>query len=328
MIYTTRTPLRVSFFGGGTDYPEYFNRHPGAVVGMAIDKYIYIGAVRLGGIQPYRIRLSYSKLETVQSVDEIQHPVMREVLKLYGIDEPIDISIMSDMPANTGLGSSSAFTVGFLNVLHSLTGRMATKMDLAREAMFVERDVLKENVGVQDQLHASFGGLNRFDFSDGKYRVTPLLISAANLEALNNSLYLIYTGDKRHASKVVEKQLEETRSKSLDKKLDHLLALTDQAVDVLENTPAETMVVEIGKMLHEGWMTKRSLTSSISSPHIDALYETALANGALGGKLAGAGGGGFLLMIIPPENLEKVRSALAPQPVLSVSMDARGSTAM
>ncbi|MBX9700240.1 MAG: kinase, partial [Acetobacteraceae bacterium] len=299
MMIVSRTPLRVSFFGGGTDYPEYFERaeRGGAVIGMAIDKYVYISALRLASILDYRYRVSYSRMETVTEASAIQHPVVRSVIDHYRVEEALDLSIMADLPARSGLGSSSSFTVGFLNLVATLQGRQVTKLDLAREAIHVERGLLHENVGVQDQYHAAFGGLNRFDFRAARTRITPVQMTAPCLAALTSSLFLLYTGVTRFASETLDEQIEKTKSRTVDKDLSHLLALVNQACDVLEGGDPDAMLAEFGAMLHEGWETKKRLSSKISNPEIDALYDAARTAGAVGGKLCGAGAGGFLLML-------------------------------
>ena len=326
MLITARTPLRVSFFGGGTDYPEYFRRARGAVLGMAIDKYVYIAALRLANVVDYRFRLSYARIETVHSVDKIQHPVVREAIRYLKVQEPLDISIMADVPARSGLGSSSSFTVGFLNLLAALQGRRMTKLDLARQAVFVERELLGENVGVQDQYHAAFGGLNRFDFEGDRTRITPVQMTSDCLGALTSSLFLLYTGVTRFASATLDEQVEKTKSGAVDRDLSHLLTLTDQAVDVLEGTDADSMLERFGAMLHEGWETKKRLSSKISNPEIDALYDRARAAGAIGGKLCGAGAGGFLLMLVPPARQAGFRAALEGTAIIPVGLDTIGST--
>ena len=323
---SSRTPLRISFFGGGTDYPEYFERHRGAVVGMAINKYIYISLLRSESFLDYKFRVSYSKLEKVHAVDEIEHPVVRNVLQMFSVDRPLDIGVQSDLPANSGLGSSSAFTVGFLNLINAILSIRQTKLDLARKAIHVEREVLKERVGVQDQLHAAFGGINRFDFEKNRIRVTPLFMTADCQELLSDSLVLVYTGLTRHASATVKEQLDATVERKLDRGLEHLLTLTDQAVSVLEGSEPESMIKELGAMLHEGWMVKKSFSSGVSNEYIDDLYETARANGAIGGKLSGAGGGGFLLMVVPPDAQTRLIEAVHPAKVVKIGLDVQGST--
>lgn len=326
MLLTSRTPLRVSFFGGGTDYPEYFARRRGAVVGMAIDKYIYASALPLTNILEYRWRVAYRRVEMVDELSDIQHPVVREVLGYYGIKESLDISIISDLPGGTGLGSSSSFTVGLLNLIFRLRERRATKFDLAKEAIKIEREVLRENVGVQDQYHASFGGINRFDFEAGRTRISPVQIVEPCLEALTSSLFLLYTGQKRSASGTLTEQMERTRGGLVDRDLSHLVSLTEQAVDVLEGGDPHRMLREFGAMLHEGWETKKRLASNVSNPSIDTLYDAARDAGALGGKLCGAGAGGFLLMLVPPWSREGFSRAVTQACAIPVGLDTSGST--
>ncbi len=326
MMIVSRTPLRVSFFGGGTDYPDYFNRSRGAVLGMAIDKYVYISALRISSILDYRYRVSYSRIETVSAASEIQHPVIRSVIDHYEVQEALDLSIMADLPAKSGLGSSSSFTVGFLNLVAALQKRQMTKLDLAHQAVFVERELLSENVGVQDQYHAAFGGLNRFDFERDRTRLTPIQMTGQCLAALTGSLFLLYTGVTRFASATLEEQMEKTRSGASDRDLSHLLALTDQAVGVLEGIDPDRMLTEFGAMLHEGWETKKRLSSKVSSPQIDALYEAARSSGALGGKLCGAGSGGFLMMLVPLERQARFREALQNVVIIPIGLDTIGST--
>lgn len=325
MLLSSRTPLRVSFFGGGTDYPDYFSRYPGAVLGMAIDRYIYVNALRLSDIIDYKYRLSYSRLERVSTTHEIEHPVVRSVLAHYGITSPLDISIQADLPASTGLGSSSAFTVGLVNLVAALQKRSMTRLDLGQAAIHVEQVLLEENVGVQDQLHAAFGGLNRFDFVDGRIRITPIQMTASCLDHLLASLVLVYTGKTRFASKVLTEQVQATREKKIDRELSHLLSLVTQAVSVLESMDPEAMLKDFGAMMDEGWQTKRRLSSGVSNSEIDALYEAALSAGALGGKLCGAGGGGFLLMVVPPHVRTQFQDAMKNYCLIPVGMDREGS---
>ncbi|MBC7433658.1 MAG: GHMP kinase [Rubritepida sp.] len=326
MMIVSRTPLRVSFFGGGTDYPDYFNRGRGAVVGMAIDKYVYISALRLTASLDYRYKLSYSKVEMVTALEDIQHPVVREVIRHAALTDALDMSIMADLPARSGLGSSSSFTVGFLNLVAALQKRQMTKLDLARQAVFVVRELLHENVGVQDQYHAAFGGLNRFDFVGARTRITPVQMTAPCQAALTTSLFLLYTGVTRFASDTLNEQMARTRSGASDADLSHLLTLTDQAVDVLECEDPEAMLRDFGAMLHEGWQTKKRLSSKVSSPEIDALYDAARAAGALGGKLCGAGAGGFLLMLVPPPRQAAFLAALPAVNITPVGLDTLGAT--
>ena len=326
MLLTSRTPFRVSFFGGGTDYPEYFARARGAVLGMAIDKYAYVSTLVLPNVIDYRYRVSYSIIETVAAASEIKHPVVREVLRHYAVEQPLHISTMADLPSRSGLGSSSSFTVGLVNLINTLQGKPTSKLDLARQAIFVERELLQENVGVQDQFHAAFGGLNRFDFIGERTRITPIQMSIGGQAALTASLLLVYTGVTRFASETLDEQMAKTRSGGVDRDLSHLLTLTDQAVDVLEGGQLDAMLRDFGAMLHEGWETKKKLSSKVSNPAIDALYDACLAAGALGGKLCGAGSGGFLLMLVPPERQTRFREVMRDSLITPIGLDTQGST--
>ena len=328
MLITSRTPLRVSFFGGGTDYPEYFSRFPGAVVGMAINKYIYISALRLATFIDYKYRLSYSRLENTKTLDEIQHPVIREVLKYYSVDDALDMSVIADLPASSGLGSSSSFTVGLINLLKALKAEPVTRLDLGLAAIHAERELLSDSVGVQDQLHASFGGLNRFDFIDGRIRISPVQMHSESQNVLLSSLVLIYTGIQRSASATVKEQMELTKQRKVDRELSELLALTGQAVEVLEGNDPELMLKTFGAMMHEGWMIKRSLSSKVSNPMIDELYDAAIAAGAYGGKLCGAGGGGFLLMVVPPAQRAAFNEQMKSAFLIPIDMDRQGSVVL
>jgi D-glycero-alpha-D-manno-heptose-7-phosphate kinase len=326
MLITSRTPLRVSFFGGGTDYPEYFKRRPGAVVGMAIDKYVYVSALRLATFLQYKYRVAYSRVEAESCIENIQHPVVRTLLQHYRINEALDINIMADLPASSGLGSSSAFTVGLINLISSLRSEPLTKLDLGLKAIFVERELLNERVGVQDQLHAAYGGLNRFDFIDGRIRISPVQMTSDCQRQFMSSLVLLYSGITRYASENLREQIEATKEQKVDRELEGLLELTSQAVRVLEGNDPDALLRDFGAMMHEGWMIKRKLSSRVSTAEIDELYDKALRAGALGGKLCGAGGGGFLLMVVPPEAREQFASSLAPTVVIPVGLDTHGST--
>jgi len=325
MLLSSRTPLRVSFFGGGTDYSGYFSRYPGAVVGMAIDRYVYISVLELASIIDYKYRLSYSKLQQVKHIADLEHPVVRAVLDHYAVEDALDISIQSDLPASSGLGSSSSFTVGLVNLIAAFKKKSMTRLDLGRAAIYIEQELLGENVGVQDQLHAAFGGMNRFDFVDGRIRITPVQMSANCQDYLLSSLVLVYTGKTRFASQVLTEQMAATKEKKIDRELGHLLALTAQAIDVLEGSDPETMLKEFGAMMHEGWQTKKRLSDRVSSTQIDAIYDAALCAGALGGKLCGAGGGGFLLMVVPPPVRQDFDQAMQATCLIPVNMDRHGS---
>ena len=327
MIITSRTPLRVSLFGGGTDYHSYFERHRGAVIGFTINKYIYISALRLSSYVNYRYRLSYSKVEMVDDAKQIQHPVVRALLHRYHCNDALDFSIQSDLPASSGLGSSSAFTVGLINLLSSLQGIPRTKLELAREAIDVEHNVLGEHVGVQDQLHAAFGGLNRFDFeSDSPLTMRPIDISGTELRLLTDWMLLVFTGSTRRATEVVAEQVQNTATRKIDADLSRLLDLVDVGQRILEQERGDKLPVELARLLHESWMVKRRLSAQVSSNEIDDLYDRCLAQGALGGKLCGAGGGGFLLMIVPPERRAAFCEAMQTRRCIEFAIDFVGST--
>ncbi len=325
MLCTTRTPLRVSLFGGGTDYPDYFERAPGAVVGFSINRYIYISALILTAWQAYNYRIAYSTLEHTERLEDIQHPIVREVLRHYGVSERLDINILSDLPASGGLGSSSAFTVGFVNLISNMFARPLSKMELARKAMFVEQDLLAENVGVQDQLHTAMGGVNRFDF-EGKrrFRMAPLHLDLPTLERLNSCMVLVHTGAPRKASDIAKEQIGAIKAGRSDPELAQLYTMVSAAVDVLEG--GGDIIPELGLMLREAWSVKRHLSSRVTNPMIDELYTRCLLAGAYGGKLCGAGGGGFMLMLVEPERRAALEAAVAPLPVIPIEIDVHGST--
>jgi D-glycero-alpha-D-manno-heptose-7-phosphate kinase len=325
MHLISRTPLRVSMFGGGTDYPGYFEREQGAVLGFAINKYIYISALQLSAFVDYKFRLSYSRIETTESADAIQHPMVRALLTHHGHTQPTDFSMQADLPASAGLGSSSAFTVGFINLLSGLNGVPRTKYELAREAIYAEQVLLKENVGIQDQLHASFGGINRFNFKGEDFSVVPIRISGADLRELTQWMILVYTQVKRRASKVVQEQVSNIGARTVDAQLGAMVRQVEEAQRILENGRGEGRIRDIAKILHEGWRLKKSLSSSVSLPAIDELYEQCLTNGALGGKLCGAGGGGFLLMMVPPSRRAAFKAKLGERNCVDIDVDCDGS---
>ncbi len=302
----SRTPFRISFFGGGTDYPVWYKEHGGAVLATSIDKYCYISCRYLPPFFEHKSRIAYSKIENVRSHEEIEHPSVRATLKYMNIEDGVEVHHDGDLPARTGLGSSSSFTVGFLHALFALKRIMPTKMQLAKEAIYIEQAVLKENVGCQDQVIAALGGLCRIDFcSDHDIRMTPIIIGQGRLEDVQNHLLLYFTGFSRFASDIAKEQIERTKDKKVE--LSNMLQMVHEAVSIL--TSKEDLV-QFGKLLDESWKIKRSLSSKISSPVIDEIYEVAQGAGAIGGKLLGAGGGGFMLFFAKPEDHHKIKEAL------------------
>jgi len=318
----TRTPLRVSFFGGGTDYPVWYRELGGAVLSTAIDKCCYITCRRLPPFFDYRSRVSYSKVENVISNEAIEHPAVRGCLQYLGVTEGVEIHHVADLPARTGLGTSSAFTVGLLLGLYALRERMRDKHSLAQDAIHVEREVLQEAVGAQDQVAAAYGGFNRINFhTDGSIDVKPLLAPSNRLAELQNHFLLFFTGFARTASEIAKEQVKETPKKQVE--LTTMFQMVDEAEEIVSN--GNRPIEEFGRLLHEGWKLKKSLTDKISNPMIDEIYETGLKAGAIGGKLLGAGGGGFMLFFVPPERRERVVEQLHKLLCVPFATSARGS---
>ena len=317
------TPMRITFLGGGTDYPEYFRRHEGATLGAAIDKYTYVMVHPRSALSDHRIRVGYSRQEVVNDVNEIQHPSVRECLKYLDIDEPIEINTVGELPARTGLGTSSAFTVGLLHALYAYKGKMVGAEQLAREAIYVEREMIQERVGLQDQYTCAFGGLLHLEFSsEDRVIVTPVVLPPGRLEALQSRLMLFYTNIRRHAHEVLAEQIERTRAGDVDAQLSSLHSLALQGLEVL---CSGTDLRVFGELLHEGWMVKRQLSSAVSNSQIDSAYERARQAGAIGGKLLGAGAGGFLLLYVDPFHQNRVRQALSDLREVQFSFSRQGS---
>jgi D-glycero-alpha-D-manno-heptose-7-phosphate kinase len=295
-------------------------------LGLAINKYIYVSILELPIFSAYKFKVSYSKVETVNSTEEIQHPMVRALLQYYNIQRPLDISIQADLPASSGLGSSSAFTVGLINALSSITGVEKTKYEMAREAIFAEQVLLKENVGVQDQLHASFGGINRFNFKGGDFNIEPIRISGQGMRLLTDWMILVHTGITRRATDIVTEQVAKTQGGSLDDQLEAMGALVSEAQKLLEGGCSEVDLRDVASRLDWSWTLKKGLSSSISGLDIDALYDACVASGAVGGKLCGAGSGGFLLMMVPPNKRAALKSAIGSSKCIDIQIDPSGST--
>ena len=306
-MIVTRTPYRISFFGGGTDYPVWYREHGGAVLAATIDKYCYLSCRYLPPFFEHRLRVVWSKIEMCQTVDEIQHPAVREVLRHLGIDRGVEIHHDGDLPARSGMGSSSSFTVGLLHALYALKGQMPSKGRLASESVFIEQEVLKESVGSQDQVLAAHGGLNHVVFGrDGDILVNPVTLSQDLAQQLSGHLMLFYTGITRTASEVAESYIQRTETNE-----HHMQALGGMVEEGLAILNDGRDLARFGRLLDEAWKAKRSISTSVSSREIDDLYDAARAAGAIGGKLTGAGGGGFMLLFVEPHNRRRVRERLS-----------------
>lgn len=318
----TRAPLRVSFFGGGTDYPEHFRQNGGAVLGAAIDRYNYMTAAPFPSqLFDYNIRLSYRKVELVRSVEQIEHRVFRECLRYCGLTQDLELHAVADLPAFTGLGSSSSFTVGLLQALHAFKQERRLPLELAREAIHMERRVLGEPVGCQDQVFAALGGLALVEFrSEEDITVHRPSLPPGRMEELERHVMLVFTGLRRRAADVSEPQLR--RVSSNQPVLTDMRKMVDRGWTMLH--ASSFSIAELAELLHQAWLAKRSLAREISTAQIDEMYDRARESGALGGKLLGAGGGGFLLLLVPPERQARVKEAFPTAYTLRVSLQAPG----
>jgi len=302
----SRTPFRISFFGGGTDYPAWYRKHGGAVLASTIDKYCYLTCRYLPPFFEHRIRIVYSKVESCQTIDEISHPSVREVLRYLNIDRGVEIHHDGDLPARSGMGSSSSFTVGILNAFHALRGRMPNKCQLAKESIYIEQECIKETVGSQDQASAAYGGFNHISFfSNGEISVRPVTITNDRLNELNSHLMLFYTGIIRTASNIAESYVHNIDSKR--RQLRIMKDLVEESISVISNGDD---ITSFGKLMREAWDSKRILSNKVSNSQVDEMYEQALSAGAIGGKLTGAGGGGFMLLFAPPSAHREIRKRL------------------
>lgn len=319
----SRTPYRLSFFGGGTDYPIWYREHGGAVLSAAINRYCYLTCRWQPPFFAHRSRIVYSVIENVSDNASIRHPSVRECLRFFDITDGIEIHHNGDLPKMTGLGTSSSFAVGLLNALHRLLGHPApTPLKLAQEAIHVERNLCCEHVGSQDQTAAAFGGLNHIRFgTNDSIEVYPLKLPPARLAMFETSMMLFFTGFSRFASEVVTAQLDNLPRKT--RELNEMASMVPEGIRILRGTGDLT---DFGHLLHESWMLKRSLSSRVSTPEIDAMYAVARNAGALGGKIAGAGGGGFLLLFVPPDRRAWIRKALSNLLYVPFHIDFSGSS--
>lgn len=302
----TKTPFRMSFFGGGTDIPEFFREHGGAVISTTFDKYCYVNVRHLPRFFDYTNEISYSRIEQVSDVSEIEHPLVRNAMEQLNMHE-IRLTYEADLPARTGLGTSSSFAVGMLNAFYALKGKYASKKKLADQAIYLERVLCGEAGGWQDQIAASFGGFNRIDFTGDSYNVRPIVISNDRRDRLNDSLLLFFTGFTRISADIQKKAKLTMPSRAAG--LTEMLKLVDEAEAIL--TDRDCSLDEFGRLLDYTWKLKRGLSNAVSTDSIDGIYQKALEAGALGGKLLGAGGGGFLVFYVDPEHKQAVKDALS-----------------
>lgn len=318
----SRAPLRISFFGGGTDFPEYFSRESGAVLATAIDRYSFVTASAFQSqLFDYGIRVSYRQNETVEMSDKLEHPVFRESLRLLGLERDIELHTVADLPAFTGLGSSSAFTVALLHALHAYKGEFVSPLELAYESIHVERSILGEAVGCQDQTTAAVGGFNVLEFrSESNIRVHRLDLKPDRLAEIQAHLFIVYTGIKRRACEIESKKV-----RSFARHRSTLLAMRRMVDEARDMLVGESSLEGFGRLLHESWLAKRSLEVLVSNNEIDALYAAGLEHGAWGGKLLGAGGGGFILFIAPPAVVPALKRLFSDHYILDCGIDAPGS---
>ncbi len=303
----TRTPFRLSFFGGGTDYPAWYQKNGGLVIGSTFARYCYLTCRLLPPFFDHKSRVVYSVIESVKDHSEIEHPAVRACLQYLGFNQGLEIHHDGDLPARSGLGSSSSFTVGLLLALRGLRGQMLTKRRLAEEAIHIEQKVLEENVGIQDQILAAHGGLNVIEMGPGdSYHVTPLMISPVYRKELQDHVLLGFTGLTRIASHIAEEQV-----KTISSGKSRVSEIFDIAKEALQLLKAQSDFSKIGALMDKNWELKRSLSKDVSNGAIDAMYDAAIQAGAYGGKLLGAGGGGFMMFFAPPERHEKIKAALA-----------------
>jgi D-glycero-alpha-D-manno-heptose-7-phosphate kinase len=306
-VIISRTPYRISFFGGGTDYPAWYREHGGAVLATSIDKYCYLTARVLPPFFEHKIRVVYSKIENCHEIDEIAHPAAREILRFLRFDRGVEIHHDGDLPARSGIGSSSSFCVGLLHAMHALNGRMPSKQQLAAEGIHVEQTVLHETVGSQDQVTVAHGGFNHLSFQpSGEISVRPVTIGSTRMHQLESHLLLFFTGVKRTSSDVAQSYVHNFDGNKRNLRI--MKDLVDEALAVLSS---DRPLDDLGALLHESWLAKRSLSKEVSTAEIDEIYQRARRGGALGGKLLGAGGGGFLLLFASPDRHELLKQELA-----------------
>jgi D-glycero-alpha-D-manno-heptose-7-phosphate kinase len=318
----TRTPFRISFFGGGTDYPSWYRDHGGAVLSTTIDKYCYISCRLLPPFFTHKHRIVYSNIENVQTVEEIKHPSVRNVLKWANVKDGLEIHHDGDLPARSGLGSSSTFTVGLINAMYAFRGQMVEKKVLSADAINVEQKLIKENVGSQDQISAAYGGFNRIDFHrDDTFIVNPVVLPKSRKEELHSHLLLCFTGVSRIADQIAKSQIDNFTNREIE--LKRMREMVDEAIGILNNSCVS--IEEFGILLDQSWKLKKRLSNQVSNDMIDQIYIDAKKAGAIGGKILGAGGGGFMLLFAKPERHSAIRERLKELVHVSFNFEDSGS---
>ena len=318
----SKTPFRISLFGGGTDYPSWYRDNGGSVLATAIDKYCYISCRHLPPFFEHKHRIVYGKVESVKDIEEIQHPVVRAVLSTLGTRAGLEIHHDGDLPARSGLGTSSSFTVGLINAMNAMKGLQTSKDDLAKQAIYIEQEVLKENVGSQDQILAAFGGFNKIDFNtDDSFNITPVIISKELTCKLQDHMLLFFTGLSRYASDIAKDKIANIKNNF--RELTQMKEMVNEGLSIL-HSPSDP-IKDLGKLLGESWKLKRSLSTKVSTPQIDEIYKTGINAGAIGGKILGAGGGGFILFFAAPENHNKILDRLKNLVHVTFNFDNTGS---
>jgi D-glycero-alpha-D-manno-heptose-7-phosphate kinase len=320
-MIVSRTPYRISFFGGGTDYPAWYRRHGGAVLATTINKYLYLTCRYLPPFFEHRIRLVYAMIELCKTVDEIRHPAIREVLRYLDVRHGVEIHYDGDLPSRSGVGSSSVFVVGLLNAVYALKGQMASKRQLALESCFIEQERLNETVGSQDQVLAAYGGFNHVTFSQqGSIHVRPVTVEAETLNRLNANLMLFFTKIHRNATDIAQTYVSDIEAH--ERQLHRIGDMVDEALSILTTHDDLT---PFGELMHEAWTQKRQLSGLVTRPEVDEIYDAAREAGAVGGKLLGAGGGGFMLLFVPPDKQPAVRERLKDLVYVPFRFEATGS---
>jgi len=318
----SKTPFRISFFGGGTDYPDWYRQHGGQVLSTTIDKYCYISVRYLPQFFEHKYRIVYSLIENVKHIQEIQHPSVREVLNFLHCEKGLEIHHDGDLPARSGLGSSSSFTVGLLNALYALKGRYQSSSQIAKTSIHIEQNIIREHVGSQDQVSAAYGGFNKIEFyEDDHFEVNPIIIPKDKMNQLCGHMMLFFTGISRLATEIAKSKIENFSKR--ENELKKMSSMVDEAMKILTGDNSE--ITEFGELLHESWQLKRKLSDKVSTNFIDEIYATARKAGATGGKILGAGGGGFLLIFAPPEKQPAILEKLSHLTYVPFNFDKTGS---